>query len=240
MNEARAVTTLCYFVAGTDTGVGKTRVTTALLAAARNQGMTVAGMKPVAAGAEWRDGHLISEDAVFIGVASGQSSPYEEINPYCLLEPVSPHIAAKSANIVLDITLITEIAAKLKIGRDLLLIEGAGVWYAPISDQASMADVAVALACPVVLVVGLKLGCLNHARLTVEAIHRSGCAFAGWIGNEIDPHFAALAENLATLERLIGTQPIAILPYAAESFTDARQMRNAIPRLLASRSNQNA
>ena len=221
----------CYFIAGTDTEVGKTRVTAALLAAARAAGLAVAGMKPVAAGAIRRDGRLISEDAVFIGEASGQSSPYEEINPYCLLEPVSPHIAAKSANIVIDIALITEIAAKLQRGQDLLLIEGAGGWYTPISERQSLADLAIALACPVILVVGLKLGCLNHARLTVEAIHKSGCRFAGWIGSEIDPHFAARAENLTTLASLIGREPIAILPHAKDSSADALQMREAIQHL---------
>ncbi len=121
----------------------------------------------------------------------------------------------------------------LRERSDLLLIEGAGGWYTPISDLASMADLARALGAPVLLVVGLKLGCLNHARLSLEAIGRCGCRFAGWIGNHIDPEFMAPAENLATLRQLLGAEPLALLPYAPSTHDAALHVRGALRRLRA-------
>jgi dethiobiotin synthetase len=222
-----------YFVAGTDTGVGKTRVTTGLLAAGRAAGLRVAGMKPVAAGAELHDGRMINADAAMIADVTGQNTPCELLNPYCLPDAVSPHIAARRANRHIDIRVIVAGARRIAAGNELFLIEGAGGWYAPISERESMADVARALELPVLLIVGLKLGCLNHARLTLEAIRESGCRFAGWAGSQIDPGFAALAENCATLEQLLEAPPLAVLPYQADSSGDARQLSGALPRLLA-------
>ena len=222
-----------YFVAGTDTGVGKTRVTAALLAAGRAAGLAVAGMKPVASGAEWISGRMASADAVQLLTASGQTTPYEEVNPYCLERPISPHIAAKLANITIDVTKIVTIFRGLQQGADLLLIEGAGGWYTPIGEAESMADLARALAVPVLLVVGLKLGCLNHARLSFEAIQRSGCRFAGWIGNHVDPDFMAQAANLHTLGQLLGAEPLALLRHCTDSKGDAAQLRDALQGLRA-------
>src|SRR5664279_4960835 len=159
-----------YFVAGTDTGVGKTRVTGAVLAAAREKGVHAAGMKPVATGCFWKDGHLISEDALYISQNSQQVSTYDQLNPYALAEPLSPHIAARRAGVRIDIERIVEAAQELAQAHELLLVEGTGGWLAPIGGGRTMADVARALAVPVVLVVGLRLGCLNHAQLTAAAI----------------------------------------------------------------------
>jgi len=227
------VSAASYFVAGTDTGVGKTRVTAALLAAGRAEGLTVTGMKPVASGAERIAGRMASADALQLMAASGQLTPYEEVNPYCLEIAVSPHIAAKLAKITIDIAQIVTIAAKLQQGSDLLLIEGAGGWYTPVGEGESMADLAQALGVPVLLVVGLKLGCLNHARLSLEAIRRSGCRFAGWVGNHVDPDFMAPAENLHTLRRLLGAEPLALLRHATDSEGDAAQLRGALRGLRA-------
>jgi len=221
-----------YFIAGTDTGVGKTRITVGMLAAARSQGLRVAGMKPVATGAFLHDGHLINEDAVRISEYSPRSTPYQNINPYCLLEPISPHIAADRANIGIDIGMISSIALQLAAGQDLFLIEGTGGWHCPISAQESMADVARALAAPVILVVGLKLGCLNHARLTREAIARSPCRFAGWIGSQVEAELAALPENLSTLERLMGVPALALLPHAPDPSGDPARLGGAVQQLL--------
>jgi len=225
------VTGASYFIAGTDTGVGKTRVTTALLAAGRLAGLRAMGMKPIAAGAESLDGRLVSADAQAIASASGQTTDYSDLNPYCLKEPISPHIAAKFGNITVDIDLIVTISRKLRGQSDLLLIEGAGGWYTPIRDDKSMADLVVALQVPVLLVVGLKLGCLNHARLTREAIDHCGCRFAGWIGSHVDPDYAALAENLLTLNQLLGAPPLGLLRFARSSDGDALQLRGALARL---------
>ena len=223
-----------YFVAGTDTGVGKTRVTAGLLAAGRAAGVRVAGMKPVASGAEYIHGRRASADALQLAAASGQSTPYEDLNPYCLDEPISPHIAAKMANIDVDVRRIVEISKRLRQQCDLLLIEGAGGWYTPIGPHESMAGLARALDTPIVLVVGLKLGCLNHGRLTLEAIRHSGCRFAGWIGSHIDPGFLALEENLATLNQLMGTGPLGLMAHAHAIDNDAAQLHGALARLRAS------
>jgi dethiobiotin synthetase len=222
-----------YFIAGTDTGVGKTHVTASLLAAGRAAGLAVAGMKPVASGAIEVDGRRVSDDALCLARASGQSTVYRELNPYCLREPVSPHIAAESENIDVDIAVIEAISARLRDTHDLLLIEGAGGWYTPVSDRESMADVAVGTGFPVVLVVGLRLGCLNHARLTLEAIRASGCIIAGWICNEIDPNLAARDANLATLARLLEGPPLACLPFSASGEPDPERASPALPGLLA-------
>ncbi len=223
-----------FFVAGTDTGVGKTRVTAALLAAGRAAGLSVRGMKPVASGAEPVDGRVASADALQLAAASGQRPDDADLNPYCLEMAISPHIAAKFANIEIDITKIATISQRLQAQCDLLLIEGAGGWYTPIGENSSMADLARALQMPVLLVVGLKLGCLNHARLSLEAIRHCGCRFAGWIGNHIDPEFMAPAENLSTLRQLLGAEPLALFPYSRATDEDAARVRDALQRLRTS------
>ena len=225
-----------FFVAGTDTAVGKTRVTAGLLAAGRAAGLSVAGMKPVASGSEIHHDGLFNADALAIAAASGQTTAYGKLNPYCLLDAISPHIAANRQNIRIDTRKIDHIAAQLAARHQLLLIEGAGGWYTPISESESMADVAKSLGAPVILVVGLRLGCLNHARLTREAIEASGCTMAGWIANHIDPHLAAVTENLATLERLLGAPPLADLPHAINASHDAQHLRDAVLRLHPARS----
>jgi dethiobiotin synthetase len=228
------VSAATYFIAGTDTGVGKTHVTLALLRAGRDRGIAVAGMKPVATGAEQVDGRWISPDALQIASASGQAGPYEELNPYCLRDAVSPNIAADRCNITIDIGLIAAISRRLQVERDLLLIEGTGGWHTPISARESMADIARALGSPVILVIGLRLGCLNHARLTRESIEAHGCTLAGWVANQIDPGFAMAVENLATLEQLMGAAPLAVVPFARTRTRtyDGAHVRAALARLL--------
>jgi len=221
------------FIAGTDTGVGKTHVTASLLAAGRAAGFSVAGMKPVASGAVQVDGRWVSTDACQLVKASGQSTSDSDLNPYCLRDAVSPHIAAQSEKIGVNIGTITKISTRLQKIHDLLLIEGAGGWYTPISDRESMADVAAAVGFPVLLVVGLRLGCLNHARLTLEAIRASGCEYAGWIGNEIEANLPSRDANLATLGRLLGSPPLAFLPLCGSGAPDPEHARTALARLLA-------
>jgi dethiobiotin synthetase len=208
------------------------------VAAARAPGLKAAGMKPVAAGAEQRDGRLVNDDALRIAAASGQDTPYDDLNPFCLLEAVSPHIAANSAHIRIDIDRIVDCAYRIALAHELLLIEGAGGWYTPLGAEESMADVVKALAAPVVLVVGLRLGCLNHARLTREAIERSGCRFAGWIASHVDPRFAAGEQNLATLAALLGAPPLGVLPFEPDHARDAQHLRGALLRLRSARGSE--
>ena len=200
-----------YFIAGTDTEVGKTHVATALIHELARRRLRVAPMKPVAAGAS---PSLRNADALALAAASNVSVPYETLNPYCLVPPISPHIAAKEAGIVIDPAVICAEFAKLEALSDRVIVEGAGGWLAPISDSKTMEDVAIALGLPVILVVGLRLGCLSHALLTARSIRASGLPFAHWIGNSIDPKFERARENIATLTDALGA-PLTVFPYGA-------------------------
>lgn len=201
------------FIAGTDTEIGKTHAAVSVIRTLVASGLRVGAMKPVAAGAEPAPGGLRNADALALAAAANVPAPYERVNPYCLIPPVSPHIAAQDAGICIEMSLIERAFGELALGADCVVVEGAGGWYAPIGDRETMADVALALKLPVLLVVGLRLGCLSHALLTAHAIEASGLAFAGWIGNHIDPRYARLAQNVATLERLLGRPAIALIPH---------------------------
>ena len=194
------------FVAGTDTGVGKTHVAVALLRRLAAAGTIAAGMKPVAAGADFTAAGLRNDDAVALAGAAGVALPYEFVNPVCLPLATSPHLAARAAAQRIDIAAIVRAYAALAARADVVVVEGAGGWLAPIGDRETMQDVAVALGLPVLLVVGLRLGCINHAVLTADAIRRSGLDLAAWIANPIDPQFAATAADTieAIAERLPG------------------------------------
>ena len=201
------------FVTGTDTGVGKTVIACALVRGLRQLGARVAVMKPVASGAVRTPQGLRNADALALIEAAGSSAAYALVNPYCFEPEVSPHIAAKEAMIDVDISMIRESFEALTAGADWVVVEGAGGWLAPINDRRSMADVALALEAPTLLVVGIRLGCLNHAHLTRFAVAARGVPFAGWIANEVDPAMARTAENLATLERLLGESALAVVPH---------------------------
>jgi dethiobiotin synthetase len=202
-----------FFVTGTDTGVGKTVVAAALTRALVARGLRVAVMKPIASGSDPTPQGLRNSDALTLMAASNVPTPYEVVNPYCFLPPVSPHIAAREAQVDIDPALLRSRLDSLASASDCVIVEGAGGWLAPITDTLSMADLVAVLDVPVLLVVGLRLGCLNHAFLTREAIATRGMAFAGWIGNAIDPHFDRAAENLAALTARLGAPPLALLPF---------------------------
>jgi dethiobiotin synthetase len=201
------------FVTGTDTGVGKTLVACALVRALAALGERVAVMKPVAAGAEVTAAGLRNADALALAASSNVSLPYAQLNPYCFEPAVSPHIAAKEAGIEIDIGTIKHIYDRIAAGADWVVVEGAGGWLAPVSEHRSMADLARELSIPALMVVGLRLGCLNHAQLTRLAIEARGVPFAGWIANCVDAHFERRAENLATLERVLGERALALIPH---------------------------
>lgn len=210
LNGARGV-----FVAGTDTEVGKTHAAAALIRAVARSGVRVAGMKPVAAGAVTTAAGSRNEDALALAAAANVGAPYDLLNPYCLQAAVSPHLAAADEGITIDTGVIREsFEALIAQTADFVVVEGAGGWLAPIGERLTMADVAVALDLPVVLVVGLRLGCLNHSLLTKRAIEAAGLRFAGWIGNRIDASFQRADENIATLGQLLESAAIDILPFA--------------------------
>ena len=200
MKRARSV-----FVAGTDTGVGKTHVAVRLIRTFAKEGLRVAGMKPVAAGAEQRPEGLRNDDAVALIGASNVDAPYSLVNPVCLPLATSPHIAARAAGVTIDVGVLVERYRELAQRADVVVVEGAGGWLAPIGETRggvgpSMQDVAVALALPVLLVVGVRLGCINHALLTQEAILRAGLEIEGWVANPVEPGFDDSGEYVAALE----------------------------------------
>jgi len=223
------------FIAGTDTGIGKTRVTAGLITALRAMQVRAIGMKPIASGAMTVDGVRSNQDAAMIAEVSAPGASLADINPYCLNSPVSPHIAAEQDGIVIDLEHIASAYDRLTPHCDVVVVEGTGGWLAPIGPDTTMADVARRLRLPVVLVVGLRLGCLNHALLTAHAIEYAGVSLIGWIGSVIDPDMAALQENLQTLTQRLPAAPWAVLPYAPDSAHDAEALEPAARALRAVR-----
>lgn len=205
-----------FFVTGTDTGIGKTVVACALARAFAAAGERVAVMKPIASGAERGPEGLRNADALALIEAASVPLTYAQVNPYCFEPAISPHIASEDANISIDIGTIKAGFEALRAISDRVIVEGAGGWLAPISARESMEDLARALGVPVVLVVGLRLGCLNHAELSGRAIAAHGAGFAGWVANRLSPPMEREAENLATLTRRLGAPPLAIVPYAPQ------------------------
>lgn len=205
-----------YFITGTDTGVGKTLVTAALLHASNGLGIRAQGMKPVAAGAELRDGVWVNEDVAMLSAASRPPPPREWLNPYLFREAIAPHIAAERKGMRIEIPRIVEAYRSLAAGADLVLVEGVGGFRVPLSDTRDTADLAVALGLPVILVVGLRLGCLNHALLTAEAIASRGLQLAAWVANRVDPEMLAVDENLNALRRRLAAPLLAELPSLEE------------------------
>jgi dethiobiotin synthetase len=204
------------FVTGTDTGVGKTVVAAALLRGLVREGLKVAGMKPVASGAELSACGLRNADALALARAANVKAAYETINPYCFAPPIAPHIAASDAGCVIDVRHLRQRFDALASTADCVVVEGAGGWLTPIGRAQTMADIAIALDLPVVLVIALKLGCINHALLTARALAAAGAELAGWVGNSIAPDFDRKADNIAALEGLLQQPAAAIVSYAAQ------------------------
>ncbi|HLY52913.1 MAG TPA: dethiobiotin synthase [Steroidobacteraceae bacterium] len=204
------------FVTGTDTGVGKTVIACALVRAFAARGERVGVMKPVASGAARTPHGLRNDDALSLISASGMPLAYETVNPFCFEPAISPHIAADDVGISIDLYKIKAVFRSLAAGCDRVVVEGAGGWLAPVNRSESMADLARALELPVVMVVGLRLGCLNHAQLTRQAVCATGVPFAGWIANRLEPRMEREAENLATLEQRLAQPPLALVPFCAE------------------------
>lgn len=192
-----------FFITGTDTGVGKTRVSSALLHALQRQHTRVIGMKPIAAGTELIDGEWANEDVLALRAASTVQVPALYDNPYLLRLPASPHIAAEAEGVQIDVEHIAACFHALRQQADAVVVEGAGGFIVPLLEatgqSATSADLAVLLRLPVILVVGVRLGCLNHALLTQEAIMARGLTLAGWVANRIDPSMTAPDANVETL-----------------------------------------
>lgn len=210
----------CIFVTGTDTDVGKTLVSTALLRRLAEGNYKTLAMKPIAAGAEETAHGLRNDDAVRLGAElSVPGVSYAELNPVCLAPPIAPHLAALQVNQYLCVADLVEHFGRLSknYAHDLILVEGAGGWQVPLNDDESLADFAVAIQAKVVLVVGLKLGCLNHTLLTIADMHQRGIEVVGWVANQPQPEQMALqAENAAWLQRRLPVPLLATIPYLAQ------------------------
>lgn len=200
------------FVTGTDTEVGKTYVTVKLMQAMVSQGLKVVGMKPVASGCATIDGIWQNEDVAKLIAASNVEAPREWVNPYCFDAPIAPHIAAQKQGITIDVNVIVSAYNKLKKMADVVIVEGAGGLLVPLNSTHSMADLIAALNLPTVLVVGMKLGCINHAMLTHAALKQRGLAMKHWVANHIDPNMAEQEENLSSLIHGLRQVPLLRLP----------------------------
>lgn len=208
------MTPTAFFIAGTDTGVGKTLVTCALLAKARETGLRVAGMKPIAAGCEATPEGLRNEDALALMADANVPLDYATVNPIALPAALSPHLAATRAGLEIDLATAILAFRRIRACADYVLVEGAGGWLAPLTQRLAMNDLARRLSLPVVLVVGLRLGCLNHAQLSARAVASDGLRLAGWIGSVIDPAMEALEENLETLRHRLTPPCLGVLPWS--------------------------
>jgi len=207
--SARAV-----FVTGTDTGVGKTHASVALLHAFRASGQRAIGMKPVASGCRESPDGLRNEDAEALIAASAPAPSYAACNPFALPLAIAPHLAAREAAVEIELEPIVRAFRELAATGDRVVVEGVGGWSVPLSETLMQADLVRALDVPVVLVVGLRLGCLNHALLGVRAIGADGCTLAGWIANRIDPAMEYADENLATLRSRIAAPLLGVLAHS--------------------------
>ncbi len=214
--------TLGYFVTGTDTEVGKTLISSALLLHLREQHARVVGMKPVAAGTVTTPQGEVNEDAEALRACGSIRVPRELDNPYCLPLPMSPHLAARAAGVRIELPVLVDRYRQLAALADAVVVEGAGGFFVPLNERETGADLAQALQLPVLLVVGLRLGCLNHALLTAEAIRARGLGIAGWVANRIDPQMSSPDDNIAYLQERLGAPMWADVPRMATP--DPRQV----------------
>lgn len=202
-----------WFVTGTDTEIGKSLCSAALLHAFSTQGKRAAGMKPIAAGATWAGEHWHNDDVALITAASNVAIAPELVCPYLLHEAVAPHIAAAGEGIAFDLDHIATCLEQIRNQTDITIVEGVGGFRVPLTDTQDTADLAVQLGLPVILVVGMRLGCISHSLLTVEAIQARGLHLAGWIANQIDPGMRHANANLATLKARIQAPLLGHIPH---------------------------
>lgn len=219
------------YVTGTDTGIGKTFASCAMLHALRRRGLLAVGMKPVASGCERIDGEWRNADALALIEAADPRANYADVNPFALEHPLAPELAARDAGIDIALPAILEAHARLVGRADALVIEGVGGWAAPLSASLMQSDLVRALRLPVVLVVGLRLGCLNHALLSARAVAGDGAHLAGWIASHVDPAMERVEDNLAMLRERLPAPCWGVLPHAPDGDPVAMSRHLTIPGL---------
>jgi len=211
MTECRS-----YFITGTDTGVGKTAVTLGLMQLMQARGCRVAAMKPVASGGTSTPAGLRHDDALALQRQASVELEYNQLNPYCFAPAIAPHLAAEQAGVPMEINKICNKYNEIREVADCVLVEGAGGWLVPLNAEETLADLARALDLEVILVVAIRLGCLNHALLSAKAISSSGCRLAGWVANHVLPETEAAAANVQALECRLTSPRLASIPYREE------------------------
>ncbi len=210
-----------FFITGTDTNVGKTFISVALLLAAKNSGLTTAALKPIAAGCEKTTAGLRNDDALILQSVITQTLSYEQINPIALEAAIAPHLAAQQEKRTLSVDRLAGFCRGVLSSADFTIVEGAGGWRVPVNPRETMADLAKNLQLPVILVVGMRLGCLNHALLTFETIVRDGLPVAGWIANCVDADMPALQENIDSLLARLPVPCLAVVPFLSQQSSTA-------------------
>jgi dethiobiotin synthetase len=224
--------TRAIFVTGTDTGVGKTRIAAGLCRALAARGTRVAAMKPVASGCTLTSQGLRNDDALALFAAMNVRARYDEVNPYAFAPAIAPHIAAREAGVDIDFSVLDRAYERLRMQSQVLIVEGAGGWQAPLDDTRSFADLAARWQMDVVLVVGLRLGCLNHALLTAESIERRGLRLGGWVANSIDPEFERLTENISSLKNRISAPCLGFFAFEPQALPDTAALALAVNALM--------
>jgi len=221
------------FVTGTDTGVGKTLVSCALLRALAARGLEVVGMKPVAAGAQHEDGRLVNDDVTALRAASSVKAPAHLVNPYCFAPAIAPHVAAAKAGVSISLDRIKTAYAGLAALAECVIVEGAGGFEVPLGPDYSTSDLAAKLELPVILVVGMRLGCLSHALLTARAVAGSGLRLAGWVANHIDRDMPCAQENVDALGSRLPAPLLARIPWTRDAASPevARLLGAAVEKL---------
>jgi len=226
--------TPALFITGTDTGVGKTRIAAALCRALAAHGARVAAMKPVASGCTLTPDGLRNEDALALIAAMNVRARYCDVNPYAFEPAIAPHIAAQEAGVDIDFDVLDRAFNRLKMQSEALIVEGAGGWLAPLDATRGFADLAVHWQMDIVLVVGMRLGCLNHALLTAESIERRGLRLRGWVANSIDPRFERPTENLSSLTNRISAPCLGYFSFEPHADPEALARGLAVDALNAS------
>lgn len=217
---SKVATKKAFFVTGTDTNVGKTIIAAGLLVAAKNKGLTTAALKPVAAGCEKTDSVLRNADALLLQSVLTQKLDYDQINPYALEAAIAPHIAAQQEKRSLSVDRLSGFCRGVLSSANFILVEGAGGWRVPLNSRETLADLAKNLDLPVILIVGIRLGCINHALLTFEAIMRDGVAVAGWVANCVDENMPVLQENIDSLRARLPVPCLGVVPFLIEASPD--------------------
>ena len=209
-----------FFITGTDTGVGKSVVAAGVMERHKLKGLSVVGMKPVASGARHTRDGLRNEDAELLLDTATIKSDYALVNPYVFEPAIAPHLAAEQAGQTITLEKIKAVFSELSQQADSVVVEGVGGWQVPLNNEHTMADLAQQLNLPVILVVGLKLGCINHALLTAEKIIADGCELAGWVANQIDPDMQCVQENVQSIQKRIASPFLGFIPHTPELKAD--------------------